>query len=111
MLEYLNEERERADEASLNRLVLVIGVFGIIQAAAALVDLWGQWSATEDWTLARSAQFSVWIVASVFSVILIAFTAGTLSRRGTALMRRFTTRIPLPSRVRTLIDDIDEPLT
>jgi hypothetical protein len=110
LLEYLNEERERADESSLNRLVFIIGLFGFIQAVTALVDLPGQWMDGVCWSAWRWSQLIVWALALLFSVILVVIAIATLSRRGTGWMQRNASRLRLPSRVRTLIEDLDEPL-
>ena len=107
LLEYLNEERERADESSLNRLVLIIGMFGFIQAVAALVDLPGQWMEGGRWSEWRSLQVSVWALALGFSMILVVIALCTLSRRATALIQRLAHFLPLPNRVRSIVEDLD----
>jgi hypothetical protein len=61
----------------------------------------GRWS---EW---RSLQVSVWALALGVSMILVVIALCTLSRRATALIQRLAHFLPLPNRVRSIVEDLD----
>jgi hypothetical protein len=99
LLQHLNEEQERADEQRLNRLVFVVGVFGIVQAFAALLDISQLWPNPKDGLPQVIGQqawaFSALVYASVLMLLIVA--VGLLVLLGGGLKRGRARRRKLAS--------------
>jgi hypothetical protein len=70
LLQHLNEEQERADEQRLNRLVFVVGFFGVVQAFAALLDISELWPNPTD-GLPRVVGQQAWVFSALVYTSLL----------------------------------------